>query len=72
VTAVGDIRCTSCGALWTAGRFTDGCAECGGGAMERPCPWCDGTCGARWKRAVVDSHDAQEAHWIGGCRSLGR
>lgn len=27
-----------------------GCVECGGYALERPCPVCGGRCGAVWKR----------------------
>jgi hypothetical protein len=36
--------------------------------MERPCPVCDGRCGTRWLRAVVDSHDSGLGHWAGGCK----
>lgn len=60
-------HCATCAAEWTAGAFTGGCAECGGGAMERDCPVCGGQCGSRWQRAVIDSHDRHEAHWIGNC-----
>jgi hypothetical protein len=35
--------------------------------MERACPICAGMCGSRWRRAVLDSQDAVEAHWIGNC-----
>ena len=59
--------CTSCGVAWSAGQFTPDCPECGGGAMDRACPICAGACGRRWDRAPLDSQDAHEAHWVGGC-----
>jgi len=59
--------CQSCGADWSAGEFDAECAECGGGALERQCGFCDGVCGAVWKRRVIDSWDEAEAQWIGGC-----
>lgn len=65
-------RCTECGADWSAGQYGRECAMCGGGALERSCPWCGGRCGAVWRRAEVDSADAGEAHWIGHCQLLHR
>lgn len=62
--------CSSCGALWSDRAFTEGCEECGGGAMQRPCPLCSGTCGKYWRRAVIDSNTTKTAHWIGYCRHL--
>jgi len=59
--------CTSCGANWTEDEYSDDCVECGGGAMERGCILCGGRCGSKFKRAVIDSMDAGEAHWIGDC-----
>lgn len=59
--------CTSCGADWSGGAFTPGCGECGGGAMQRPCLLCDGSCGAVYQRAPLDSVDSHMAHWIGTC-----
>jgi hypothetical protein len=35
--------------------------------MELPCPRCGGHCGSVWMRAVLDSQDSNDAHWIGGC-----
>ncbi len=61
--------CTTCGADWSAGGFSPGCAECGGGAMTRDCDFCQGRCGAVWRRAVVDSNDTREAHWLGTCNA---
>lgn len=59
--------CASCGADWGAGRWSPGCAECGGGAMSRGCPLCQGCCGTIARRAVIDSNDERCAHWIGAC-----
>lgn len=61
------IICTTCGACWTDAAFTADCPECGGGAMERDCAICGGACGNRWRRAVLDSRDSGEAHWVGSC-----
>lgn len=60
-------RCLTCASDWSAGVHDPACRECGGGALTRPCPVCGGACGAVWSRAVTDSHDAREAHWIGAC-----
>ena len=61
--------CLTCGAVWSEGRFTEGCEECGGGAMERPCLFCGGLCGNRALRAVSDSNDSHVSHWaMGRCR----
>jgi len=60
--------CASCGADWEQGEHTAGCEECGGGAMLCACPMCDGGCGAVFSRAVLDSIDFHEAHWLGSCR----
>jgi hypothetical protein len=61
------VYCTSCGADWGAGGWSDGCEECGGGAMSRDCPLCQGRCGTIAQRAVIDSNDERCAHWIGAC-----
>jgi len=62
------ICCTSCGANWAEGIFTSGCQECGGGALDIACLQCGGRCGARWHRAVMDSQDEKDAHWVGECK----
>lgn len=62
-----DATCAACGADWASGAHTPDCRCCGGGALERACPSCEGRCDARWRRAVVDSNDARLAHWVGGC-----
>lgn len=60
-------QCSSCDANWAKGEYCSDCLECGGGAMERNCIICGGRCGNKYKRAVIDSWDTKEAHWIGGC-----
>ena len=59
--------CTTCGANWNENEYTNDCIECGGGGMEHGCISCNGRCGSVWKRAVLDSWDTGEAHWIGRC-----
>ncbi len=59
--------CRTCGADWALGAWSDGCLECGGGALELVCGLCFGTCGRRLSRAVLDSHDFHRAHWVGAC-----
>ena len=60
-------ECFSCGAAWSSGEYSKDCKECGGGSLERACIVCDGNCGTLWKRAILDSNDTGEAHWIGSC-----
>ena len=62
-----DWHCTSCGAGWSAGAYSDDCDECGGGAMERDCFVCGGKCGNKFLRAPLDSQDSHTAHWVGAC-----
>ena len=59
--------CNTCGAQWSAGAYSPHCDECGGSAMERPCLYCGGKCGAVMLRAVSDSNDSGLAHWAGRC-----
>lgn len=59
--------CVSCGANWSEGKFSPGCPECGGGALDAPCLICGGRCGSRWQRAVQDSNDSRLAHFHGQC-----
>ena len=40
----------SCGVNWHQDHVTLDCVECGGYAMERPCPECDGKCNTMWRR----------------------
>lgn len=61
------IECPACHAMWSENRFSVDCPICGGGALERNCPVCDGACGGEWRRAIQDSFDSGEAHWVGAC-----
>jgi hypothetical protein len=60
-------HCFTCNAEWTAGRYSEACEECGGGAMTRPCTICGGRCGVVMRRAVSDSNDSGLGHWAGRC-----
>ena len=60
--------CTDCGADWSQGKWTKDCRQCGGAALELPCPRCAGQCGALWQRAVLDSQVFKCAHWFGNCK----
>jgi len=62
-----DCLCHSCQANWTNGEWSADCRECGGGALERDCTFCNGRCGGKSQRAIMDSHDYARAHWIGAC-----
>lgn len=57
------LRCGTCGADWAMGQFGAACAECAGGALEIACPHCGGQCGAKWRRAVLDSIEMGIGHW---------
>jgi hypothetical protein len=60
-------HCHSCPANWSKGQWTPECPECGGGPLEIDCIFCQGRCGAKWQKAVIDSHDCAQAHWFGNC-----
>jgi hypothetical protein len=60
-------RCGSCRADWQAGEFSEGCEECGGGALAKDCVVCGGICGNRWTKALMDTQDEGMAHWLGNC-----
>lgn len=61
-------RCRLCWCSWSEDYFNEGCSECGGFAMTRPCPICNGRCSAIWMRDVELSHSNNEAYWNGECR----
>ncbi|MBS9715983.1 hypothetical protein ACFFUT_01500 [Pseudohalocynthiibacter aestuariivivens] len=63
------IYCPVCKSDWSLDEFDPGCFCCGGGALVRDCPVCDGRCGAEFRRAILDSQDSGEAHWNGSCLS---
>ena len=65
-----EFYCELCNANWSAGDFSPDCKCCGGGALERACPICDGECGQVWRRARIDSQDSKEAHWYGSCAAV--
>lgn len=59
--------CSSCTALWSKGQFTENCLECGGFALTRSCPQCNGKCSASWHRQVAMSNAYKEPFYSGGC-----
>jgi len=63
-----DSICSTCGANWQQGEFSEECLECGPGAMQTPCPICQGYCESIWQRNVMDSNYHQESHWHGNCK----
>ena len=63
------ILCSECGSNWSANEARVDCGTCGGYALFRPCPVCDGTCGATWERAVIDSQDSSSPIFLGSCRN---
>ncbi|KAB0793336.1 hypothetical protein PPYR_01860 [Photinus pyralis] len=60
--------CFTCGVSWVEDHVSLDCSECGGYAMERPCPKCDGTCGSLWKRDLTKTHSSSKAQWEGECK----
>ncbi len=58
-----DCCCSLCGANWAEGRYTEGCEECDGGALLRPCGDCDGTRGVVLLRFVAASKQVGKARW---------
>ncbi len=60
--------CSSCSAYWSVGLFTENCLECGGAALVKDCPHCNGKCGAIWHREVAMSNSYKEAFYSGGCK----
>jgi len=62
--------CFTCGVSWHQNHVTLDCIECGGYAMERPCPQCDGRCGEVWRRNLTASHDNHKAKWEGECKLI--
>ncbi|XP_063917817.1 protein pinocchio isoform X2 [Zophobas morio] len=59
--------CFTCGVSWSDSHVSLDCSECGGYALERPCPECEGACGAKWKRDLSMSHASSKARWEGKC-----
>ncbi|MBF9059183.1 hypothetical protein HKCCSP123_08315 [Rhodobacterales bacterium HKCCSP123] len=59
--------CGHCGADWSLSETGSECEICDGWALARPCPVCDGACGAIWRRATSDSNDEQAPVFFGRC-----
>ncbi|KAG8176358.1 hypothetical protein JTE90_006148 [Oedothorax gibbosus] len=59
--------CSNCGVCWYDDHVSLDCGECGGYAMHRPCPTCNGQCGNVWRRDVNKSHVSKHAEWHGSC-----
>jgi hypothetical protein len=59
--------CLTCGAIWSNGEYSDGCLECGGFALSRHCPICNGRCEARFHRISDMSNAFHEANYKGSC-----
>ncbi|KAK3589210.1 hypothetical protein CHS0354_020069 [Potamilus streckersoni] len=59
--------CHLCNQCWYDGKFDADCPECGGFALQRPCPICNGQCSNIWCRDIKSSHSFHEAHWDGEC-----
>ena len=45
-------RCQLCWCSWSEDQCSDNCMECGGFAMTRSCPICNGKCDSEWTREV--------------------
>lgn len=59
--------CWLCGCNWQQDHTSLDCRECGGYALTRPCPNCDGNCKQTWKRNITATHDLHRDHWVGRC-----
>uniref|UniRef100_T1L640 Uncharacterized protein n=1 Tax=Tetranychus urticae TaxID=32264 RepID=T1L640_TETUR len=59
--------CFTCGVSWYDHHISLDCAECGGYALQRPCPECGGKCSSYWTRNCAISHEKRRATWEGKC-----
>lgn len=59
--------CWLCGCNWQQDHVSLDCPECGGYALTRPCPNCDGKCKQIWRRDLSTTHDRHKASWTGQC-----
>ncbi|XP_076365854.1 uncharacterized protein LOC143254584 [Tachypleus tridentatus] len=59
--------CFSCGVSWMDNHISLDCLECGGYALQRPCPECEGECKSIWSRDKTASHESKHAKWQGQC-----
>lgn len=60
--------CLSCGVNWSDNHVSLDCSECGGYAMQRPCPECEGVCRSVWNRDISATHSSRQAKWKGHCQ----
>lgn len=60
--------CWLCGCNWLEDHVSLDCPECGGYALSRPCPNCDGKCQQTWTRNISATHDRHKALWVGQCK----
>ncbi|MFO0555344.1 MAG: hypothetical protein U0271_43610 [Polyangiaceae bacterium] len=58
--------CGTCKSVWTAGQWTWGCRECGGGALLIPCHLCS-SCGRSSRRNIAESRGRGIASWVASC-----
>lgn len=63
--------CWLCGCNWQEDHVSLDCPECGGYAMSRSCPNCDGKCRSIWTRNITKTHDSHKATWVGQCSWAG-
>ncbi|XP_037957408.1 protein pinocchio [Teleopsis dalmanni] len=59
--------CFSCGVSWNDEHVSLDCSECGGYALTRSCPVCEGRCNIKWQRDFTMSHALGKARWQGTC-----
>lgn len=59
--------CWLCGCNWQQDHVSLDCQECGGYALTRPCPNCEGKCNQIWKRNINKTHNHHTATWTGQC-----
>jgi len=59
--------CFTCGVHWREEHVSLDCRECGGYALARPCPSCDGSCPNVWTRNLSETHSLGRAKWVGVC-----
>lgn len=60
--------CFTCGVSWSEEQACLDCTECGGYALKRPCPHCNGSCDGLWSRDLDATHKKRRAQWLGECK----
>ncbi|XP_050039347.1 protein pinocchio-like [Dermacentor andersoni] len=61
--------CFTCGVSWSEDQACLDCSECGGYALQRPCPHCNGSCNGMWSRDLDATHKTRRAQWLGECKN---